>query len=268
MNGPAIEATGLQRGFGAVRAVDGLDLEVGTGEWLALLGPNGAGKSTTIGMLTTLVRPDAGRARVAGFDVVREPRRVRERIGIVFQDPTLDAHLTVAENLATHAVLYGMPRRERDDRSGALLAAFGLEDRRDELVRRLSGGLRRRLELVRGLLHRPDVLFLDEPTLGLDPRARATLLEQLLALRAEQSTTVLLTTHYLAEAEHCDRVAIMDGGRIVACDTPDALRAAHGPGATLDDVYLARTSALEDDAVLDRRDQGRLEDARRSGRVR
>ena len=263
----AIEASGLVKSYGDARAVDGLDLRVATGESFALLGPNGAGKTTTLGMLTTLVTPDAGTARVAGADVVREARRVREGIGIVFQDPTLDAHLTVAENLRFHAMLYDLPRRHARSRIDALLERFGLADRRDALVRTLSGGLRRRVELVRSLVHEPRVLFLDEPTIGLDPRARAAFADVLDELRLEDELTVVLTTHYLAEADDCTRVAIMDAGRLVACDAPATLRASHGPGASLDDVFLALTgrTITDDDATMSRGDAGRLQDRQRSG---
>jgi ABC-2 type transport system ATP-binding protein len=261
----AITTTGLTRRYGDVLAVDALDLEVHAGELFALLGPNGAGKSTTIGMLTTLVRPDAGSATVGGFDIVRERRQVRRSIGIVFQEPTLDLYLTVAENLRFHAALFDMPRREVRARVDELLDLVELGDRRDRLVRTLSGGLRRRLELARALMHRPAVLFLDEPTLGLDPRARATVAEQVDALRMSQGTTVVLTTHYLAEAERADRVAIIDGGVIVAEGTPGELRAQVGSEATLDDVFLhvtGRTIVEEEPSLAD---LGRASDRQRSG---
>lgn len=264
----AIDATGLRRSFGELVAVDGLDLRVEQGESFALLGPNGAGKSTTIGMLTTMLRPDAGSATVAGADVRTQRHRVRSSIGIVFQDPTLDLHLTVEENLRFHATLYAIPRREAAERIDVLLERFAISDRRRALVRTLSGGLRRRVELARSLLHEPSVLFLDEPTLGLDPRARAAFAEELRALQRDSVTTVLLTTHYLGEADECDRVAIIDSGRIVACDSPRALRAAQGPDATLDDVYLALTGrGLRDEAdpAPSRRALGREADRQRSG---
>lgn len=268
MTGPAISAHGLRRSFQEQVAVDGIDLEVGSGESFALLGPNGAGKTTTIAMLTTLLRPDGGSATVAGCDVVADRRGVRSRIGIVFQDPTLDIHLTVAENLRFHGALYDIPRREVAPRIAELLERLDLAARRDDLVRTLSGGLRRRLELARGIMHRPEVLFLDEPTLGLDPRARATFGELLDELHTELGTTTVLTTHYLTEAEGCDRVAIMDAGRIAACDAPGVLRAQLAPGATLEDVFLARTGrglGDEDDRSVDRRDEGRTIDRQRSG---
>ncbi|MCW2971777.1 MAG: daunorubicin resistance transporter ATPase subunit [Thermoleophilia bacterium] len=266
MTDAAITTVGLTRSYGATKAVDSLDLQVGPGELFALLGPNGAGKSTTISMLTTLLRPDAGSATVAGFDVVRERRDVRRSIGIVFQDPTLDLYLTVTENLRFHATLYDMGRADSTARIRELLELVELGERRDDLVRTLSGGLRRRLELARALMHRPKVLFLDEPTLGLDPRARASVAEQIDGLRASQGTTVVLTTHYLAEAERCDRVAIIDRGVIVAHDTPDALRAQVSPTATLDDVFLHVTGRPIADEEPSLADMGRDTDRQRSGR--
>ena len=265
MTPAAIVTHALTRSYGSLTAVDALDLEIATGELFALLGPNGAGKSTTLGMLTTLVRPDSGTATVAGFDVVRERRDVRRSIGIVFQDPTLDMYLTVAENLRFHAALFDLPRREIGPRIDELLELVELGERRDDLVRTLSGGLRRRLELARSLMHRPAVLFLDEPTLGLDPRARASVAAHIDALRTSQGTTVVLTTHYLAEAERCDRVAIIDGGRIVAQDTPDALRASIGPDASLDDVFLAVTGHPIADEEPSLADLARATDRQRSG---
>ncbi|MCW2949206.1 MAG: daunorubicin resistance transporter ATPase subunit [Thermoleophilia bacterium] len=264
---PAIATHKLTRSYGDVRAVDALDLEVGAGELFALLGPNGAGKSTALGMLTTLVRPDAGTATVAGFDVARQRREVRRSIGIVFQDATLDLYLTVAENLRFHGALFNMARGDVRVRVEELLALVELSDRRDALVRTLSGGLRRRLELARALMHRPDVLFLDEPTLGLDPRARAAVAAQIDGLRTSQGTTVVLTTHYLAEAERCDRVAVIDRGVIVAEGTPEALRRAVGPGATLDDVFLNVTGRTIADDEPSLADLGRDADRQRSGRA-
>lgn len=262
-----IEASGLTRAYGSVRAVDGIDLHVEQGELFALLGPNGAGKSTLISMLTTIQRPDAGTARVAGHDVVRGRREVRRSIGVVFQEPTLDMYLTVQENLRFHGILYGLPRGEIRARTDELLELAGLGDRRRDLVRTLSGGLRRRLEIARALMHHPAVLFLDEPTLGLDPRARGAVFEQIAELRRQRATTVVLTTHYLAEADGSDRVAIIDHGRVVALDTPTALRAGVGPDATLDDVFLAVTGRVlvEDTARRSLADLGREVDRQRSG---
>lgn len=265
MSGASIDACGLELRHGAVTAVAGLDLQVAAGEFVALLGPNGAGKSSTLSMLTTLRRPDAGSACVGGFDVVRDRAQVRRRIGIVFQDPTLDVHLTVDENLRFHATLHGIRRRDASRRIEPLLESFGLGDRRSSLVRTLSGGLRRRVEVARALLHEPQVLFLDEPTVGLDPRARQVLADEVDAARRERGTTTVLCTHHLAEAERCDRVAIIDRGELVAFDTPAALLASVPGASTLDEVFLARTGRALADEAPSRRDEGRLADRQRSG---
>ena len=224
----AIEVHELVKRYGDVTAVAGIDFTVAPGEFFAFLGPNGAGKTTTINILCTLTRPTSGRARVASHDVVREPDRVRERIGIIFQDPSLDTQLTAWENLALHARVYGVPGTIWPRRAEQLLRLVDLWDRRHQLVRTFSGGMKRRLELVRGLLHRPEILFLDEPTLGLDPQSRRQIWSHLETLRRETGVTLFLTTHYLDEAEQCDRVAIIDHGRIIALDSPDRLRARVG----------------------------------------
>ena len=225
---PAIRATRVYKDFGAVQAVRGVDLTVAQGELFGFLGPNGAGKSTTISMLCTLARPTSGRIRVAGYDTVLSPHQVRRRLGLVFQESTLDEELTARENLRFHADLYAMPRAALAARIAEMLAVVGLTERADSLVRTFSGGMRRRLEIARGLLHRPSVLFLDEPTLGLDPSARAELWEYLLGVRERESTTVFLTTHYLDEADRCDRIAIIDEGRIVVEGTPEGLKSVLG----------------------------------------
>jgi ABC-2 type transport system ATP-binding protein len=225
---PAIHASGLWKAYGAVEAVRGIDLRVAAGELFGFLGPNGAGKSTTIKMLCTLLRPTAGSARVAGFDVVRERPEVRRHIGLVFQETTLDDHLSAEQNLRFHADIYGMPRARVGPRLDAVLELVGLADRRASLVRTFSGGMKRRLEIARGLLHSPRVLFLDEPTIGLDPESRATLWRYVDALRTAEDITVFLTTHYMDEAERCDRIAIVDAGRIAALDAPAALKAGVG----------------------------------------
>lgn len=223
-----IETNNLGKSYGERVAVDGLTLSVKGGELFALLGPNGAGKTTTIGLLCTLLRPGRGSARVAGFDVATQPAEVRGHIGLVFQDPSLDEQLTAWENLDFHARVYGMPRPLFRQRAAELLALVELIDRKDDAVRSFSGGMRRRLELARGLLHQPQVLFLDEPTIGLDPQTRRAIWEYLAALRRQEGVTILLTTHYLEEAEDCDRVAIIDHGRLIALDTPAALKASLG----------------------------------------
>ena len=225
---PAIRVEGLEKRFGEVHAVRGVDFEVMAGETFGFLGPNGAGKSTTINMLCTLLRPTAGRASVAGFDVVAERDDVRREIGLVFQDQTLDTYLSGAQNLRFHGQLYGVPSAELATRMRQVLELVGLWDRRDKEVSTYSGGMRRRLEIARGLLHSPRVLFLDEPTVGLDPQTRASIWEYLDQLRRQEDLTIFVTTHYMDEAEHCDRIAIMDVGQIVALDTPQALKAAIG----------------------------------------
>jgi len=222
-----VELVGLVKRYGAVTAVDGLDLEVPHGLFFGLLGPNGAGKTTTLHVLATLVRPDAGTARVAGHDAVTERARVRESIGIVFQEPSLDRELSAREHLDLQARLYHLPDRRR--RVADALERMGLAGDADRAVRGYSGGMRRRLEIARGLLHRPQVLFLDEPTLGLDVAARAALWDDLRALHAEGETTLFLTTHAMEEADAlCQRVGIVDRGRVVADGTPAALKAALG----------------------------------------
>ncbi len=235
-----IEADGIGRDYGKLVAVDALDLAVGQGEMFALLGPNGGGKTTTVGLLTTLLRPSRGSARVAGYDVARQPAEVRSRIGVVFQGPSLDEHLTAWENLDFHARIYKMPRAQFRQQAGELLALVELAERQHEPVRNFSGGMRRRLELARGLLHQPQVLFLDEPTVGLDPQTRRAIWEYLHTLRQQNGVTIFLTTHYLEEAESCDRVAILDGGKLVALDTPAALKATLGG-----DVLYIRTTDVQ-----------------------
>ena len=228
MDFAAIEVEGLEKRFGDVEAVRGVDFDVGTGETFGFLGPNGAGKSTTINVLCTLVRPTGGRARVAGYDVVTQRDDVRREIGLVFQDTTLDTYLTAAQNLRFHGQLYGVPAGQLEARMRQVLELVALWDRRDKDVQTFSGGMKRRLEIARGLLHSPRVLFLDEPTVGLDPQTRASIWEYLDELRRQEDLTIFLTTHYMDEAEHCDRIAIMDAGQIVALDTPHDLKAAIG----------------------------------------
>ena len=225
---PAIEVAGLEKRYGDVEAVRGVDFTVHPGETFGFLGPNGAGKSTTINILCTLVRPTAGAARVAGYDVRTQRDDVRRTIGLVFQDSTVDADLTAEENLRFHGELYGVPKDVLSGRIDDMLGMVGLGDRRKSTVGTFSGGMKRRLEIARGLLHSPRVLFLDEPTIGLDPQSRASVWEYIGALREREDITVFLTTHYMDEAEHCDRIAIMNEGRIVALDTPEALKAAVG----------------------------------------
>jgi ABC-2 type transport system ATP-binding protein len=208
--------------------VRGIDFEVSAGETFGFLGPNGAGKSTTINMLCTLVRPSGGSALVAGHDVVSERDEVRRNIGLVFQETTLDGYLTAEQNLSLHAELYGVPRAAVAERMQQVMEMVGLWERRRHLVNTFSGGMKRRLEIARGLLHSPRVLFLDEPTVGLDPQTRSLIWNYIRELKSGEDITIFLTTHYMDEAEYCDRIAIMDQGRIIVLDTPEALKASVG----------------------------------------
>ncbi len=249
----AIEVTDLTRRFGDLEAVKDVTFGVPSGETFGFLGPNGAGKSTTISMLCTLLRPTSGTAKVAGFDVRTEQAEVRKRIGLVFQDTTLDDYLTAEENLRFHAELYGVPRSQATDRLREVMEMVGLWDRRDSLVRTFSGGMKRRLEIARGLLHSPRVLFLDEPTVGLDPQTRAHIWSYIDELRRRERITMFLTTHYMDEAEHCDRIAIIDNARIVVIDTPEALKASVGKDRVQlhTDDYDAAIRALSEHFGLD-----------------
>ena len=219
-----ITATGLARNFGHTQAVGGVSFDVAEGEVFGFLGPNGAGKTTTISMLCTLLAPSAGEATVAGYDIAVKRTEVRSSIGLVFQDPTLDEYLSAIQNLRFHAYAYGMPKRVREERIRELMTLMELWDRRDSAVRAYSGGMKRRLEIARGLLHHPRILFLDEPTLGLDPQTRHRIWEYVLDLQQRETLTIFLTTHYMDEAENCDRIAIIDEGRIVALDRPEVLK--------------------------------------------
>jgi ABC-2 type transport system ATP-binding protein len=237
---PAVlETEALTRRFGTLTAVDALTLSVEEREIFGLLGPNGAGKTTAIKMLTTLLRPTSGTARVAGLDIVRQAAGVRRLIGYVPQAVSVDGALTGYENLLIFAKLYDIPRRDRDARVAEALAFMGLEGAADRLVREYSGGMIRRLEIAQSTLHRPRALFLDEPTVGLDPVARKAVWEHLERLRGEFGTTVFLTTHSMDEAEVlCSRVAIMHQGRVAVVGTPGALEASLGDGRTMDDVFI------------------------------
>lgn len=242
-----IEVVDLERRFGDVVAIDRLTFKVAEGELFGFLGPNGAGKSTTLKILCTLLRPSGGRASVAGHDVVRAPSAVRQALGVVFQDPAIDDRLTGRENLEVHARVYGVPRRERAGRIAEALAWIELEAHAEALVRTFSGGMRRRLEVARALVHRPRVLFLDEPTTGLDPQTRRQLWDKLAELRRRERVTIFMTTHYLDEAEACDRIAIIDDGRLLSEGTPGELRRQAGADrialTTADDLHAL--AALE-----------------------
>ena len=223
-----ISVRGLAKRYGDIQAVAGVDFEVFRGETFGFLGPNGAGKTTTINMLCTLATPTGGSATVAGYDVVRERDDVRRSIGLVFQDTTLDSYLSAERNLRFHAELYGVPQGVLEERLRQVLDIVGLWDRNYNKVLEYSGGMMRRLEIARGLLHYPRVLFLDEPTIGLDPQTRSHIWTYIEELKQREDITIFLTTHYMDEAEHCDRIAIIDNGAIVALDTPEALKASIG----------------------------------------
>ncbi len=221
----AIETQKLTKAYNSFKAVDNLDIAVERGEIFGLLGPNGAGKTTTVSMLCTILKPTSGMATVNGYDIVRESNKVRRSIGIVFQDPSIDDRLTARENLTMHANLYGVPASEQRDRINRILKLIELEDRADDLLRTYSGGMRRRLELGRGLIHYPQVLFLDEPTVGLDPQTRDHIWKYIKELKQTHDITVVLTTHYMDEADRLsDRIAIIDHGKTVILDTPQKLK--------------------------------------------
>lgn len=220
-----IETVDLTRRFDGIVAVDKLNISVERGEVFGLLGPNGAGKTTTISMLCTILKPTSGRAIVNGFDIVKQDKEVRKSIGIVFQDPSIDDRLTGRENLLMHANLYGVPVGEQKSRIDRVLKLVELEDRADDVLRTYSGGMRRRLEIARGLIHHPHVLFLDEPTIGLDPQTREHIWSYVEDLKKEHEMTIVLTTHYMDEADRLsDRIAIMDYGKIVVLDSPSGLK--------------------------------------------
>ncbi len=225
---PAIIVRDLVKSFGEVQAVRGVGFEVAAGEVFGFLGPNGAGKTTTINMLCTLVKPTSGEASVAGHDVVSERDDVRRNIGLVFQDPTLDGYLTAQQNLRLHAELYGVQSKLVVPRMQQVMEMVGLWERKDSVVSTFSGGMRRRLEIARGLMHSPRVLFLDEPTIGLDPQTRRSIWTYIRELKEREEITIFMTTHYMDEAEWCDRIAIMDHGEIVALDSPETLKAGVG----------------------------------------
>ena len=251
----------LVKRFGNLEAVKGVSFEVKEREVFGLLGPNGAGKTTIINILCTLLTPTEGEATVNGFDVVKERSRVRESIGLVFQEPTLDEYLTAEQNLRFHAYAYGIRKETLEQRLKELLEMMELWDRRKEKISKYSGGMKRRLEIARGLLHHPKVLFLDEPTLGLDPQTRRRIWDHILDLRNQEDLTIFMTTHYMEEAENCDRIAIIDYGQLVALDTPDKLKDAVGG-----DVVSIRTEDNEE-AIRLLKEQYKVQPTQQNGAV-
>ena len=245
-----ITVRNLVKKFGDFTAVDDVSFEVAQGEIFAFLGPNGAGKTTTIKMLTTLLRPTAGTVEIDGLDPTTHSNEVRKRFGIVFQDPSLDGDMTAYENMEIHGVFYHVPRKIRVERTESLLRLFELWDRRNDLVKVFSGGMKRRLEIARGLLHTPKILFLDEPTLGLDPQTRNQLWTTVKHLNQTEGVTVFLTTHYMDEADRvAQRIAIMDHGKIVAQGTPQELKQQTGKDS-LEEAFLSLTgSTIRDEAA-------------------
>ncbi|MDG5788368.1 ATP-binding cassette domain-containing protein [Evansella sp. AB-P1] len=219
-----IKVTNLQKSYKDFQAVKGISFEVNEGEIFGFLGPNGAGKSTTINMLCTMLKPSGGNIFINGYDVQKEKDDVRKSVGIIFQENTLDEKLTAKENLMLHCKFYRVPRKEREKRIQEVLEIVDLVEKKEGLVESFSGGMKRRLEIARGLLHYPKVLFLDEPTVGLDPQTRSHIWEYILKLKEKEGITMFLTTHYLDEAEISDRIAIMDHGKIIAIDTPNKLK--------------------------------------------
>ena len=236
----AIKVESLTRKFNGLVAVEAISFSVEQGEVFGFLGPNGAGKTTTINMLCTLLKPTSGVARVGCCDITKEPNKVRREIGIIFQDPSLDDRLTADDNLRFHGYLYHMNKDVIERRIPEVLELVELSERRKEIVKRFSGGMKRRLEIARGLMHCPKILFLDEPTIGLDPQTRAHIWDYVLKMRKESGLTIFMTTHYMQEAEVCDRIAIIDHGKIVALDTPAKLKETNGE-STLEAVFLKLT---------------------------
>ncbi|MBI5037220.1 MAG: ATP-binding cassette domain-containing protein [Candidatus Kerfeldbacteria bacterium] len=257
-----IEVSDLVRFFGDFQAVKGVSFTVKEGEVFGFLGPNGAGKTTTIKMLSTLLKPTSGEARIAGYSVKTDRIAVRKSIGMVFQEPTLDEELSAYENLRFHAEFYGVPSSIYKPRVDELLELVDLKDRAKKPVRDFSGGMKRRLEIVRGMLHYPKILFLDEPTIGLDPQTRATMWQYILKIAKQERITLFMTTHYLNEAEYCDRIAVIDHGTIVALDTPTQLKEGVGGdiislktddnAAALDytKAHFSENVRIEDDQVV------------------
>ena len=235
-----IKVENLTKRYNGLTAVDSINFSIKKGEIFGFLGPNGAGKTTTISILCTLLKPTAGKAWVACCDVTKEPNRVRKEIGIIFQDPSLDDRLTAEDNLRFHGYLYNMDHEMIKKRIEEVMTLVELYDRRKDYVKKFSGGMKRRLEIARGLMHRPKLLFLDEPTLGLDPQTRVHIWDYILKMKKETGLSVFMTTHYMQEAEVCDRIAIIDHGKIVDLDSPAQLKEKHGE-STLEGVFLKLT---------------------------
>ncbi len=268
MSRPIIEAKDVVKRFGDITAVDGISFAVSEGEIFAFLGPNGAGKSTTISMLTTMLRPTSGKLTLNGHDVTREQDAARKSFGIVFQDPALEEELTAYENMAIHAVLYHVPKKEQAKRIEELLKLVDLWERRDSYVKTYSGGMRRRLEVARGLMHHPKILFLDEPTLGLDTQTRNLLWDYVKRLSETQGMTIFFTTHYLEEAEGvADRIAIIDHGKIVATGTTPQLTKQTNT-KSLEEAYLQLTGKEVRDEVSLSNNGLNVRTARRNQRLR
>lgn len=236
----AIEVSNLVKKYGGLTAVNDLSFDVKPGELFGFLGPNGAGKTTTIHILCTLLSPTSGQTKVCGLDSMTQSREVRQAIGIIFQDPSLDERLTAWENLEFHGMIYHMPKSDRRKRMEEVLALVELSERRHDIVRTFSGGMKRRLEIARGLMHNPKVLFLDEPTIGLDPQTRHNMWATIEKLRSEHQVTLFLTTHSMEEASRCDRVLILDRGKSIALEPPKALVARHS-ARDLEEVFLSLT---------------------------
>lgn len=245
MSDTIIQAKNLTRKFGKLTAVDSISFSVNKGEIFGFLGPNGAGKTTAINMLCTIMKPTSGEAVIASYNVTREPNKIRQEIGIIFQDPSLDVRLTVEDNLRLHGYLYYLSGKEIDSRIKEVLSLVGLYQNKGDFVRKLSGGMKRRIEIARCLMHRPKILFLDEPTIGLDPHSRARIWEYILQMRKESGMTIFMTTHYIEESEICDRIAIIDRGKIVDIDTVANLKQRYNQ-QRIEGVFLKLTTAEAD----------------------
>jgi len=263
MNEEIVKVKNLSKDFDHFRAVDNISFEVKTSEIFGFLGPNGAGKTTTINILCTLLMPTSGEVIVNGFNVVTSPDEVRRSIGIIFQDPSLDERLTAYENLNFHGIIYHIPPKIRKERIREVLDMVGLYSKKDHIVRTFSGGMRRRLEIARGLMHRPKILFLDEPTIGLDPQTRQYIWDYILNLSKEEGITIFLTTHYMDEAEICQRVAIIDYGKIIVLGSPYELKNEFRLGS-LNDVFLRLTNhGIREEEASGREQLGQLVRSRR-----